>query len=204
MGKSQRAKGAVGEREVCEIFSAALGEKITRNIGQSRDGGNDIDIHDLVVEVKRRKTLGTIYGWLQQAYTAATQPVTKTEQRGVNRSPIVVCRQDGGEWIVVLRLTDFIRYWLGWREKKAPPEPSLSKELQRAIDAVRDGVNTEGIASIMLDDALDLFSEATERWRRASRDDDEIQSAIDAARLRIHDLFFGRVVVEAAPDKETK
>jgi hypothetical protein len=121
MGKSQRTKGAVGEREVCDIFSAALGEKVTRNIGQSRDGGNDIDIKDLVVEVKRRKTLGTIYGWLQQAYAAATvypqsiEAGAKLPQAQMRGTPIVVCRQDGGEWIVVLRLTDFIKYWLGFR-----------------------------------------------------------------------------------------
>lgn len=148
MSKSQRTKGAVGEREVCDLFSAALGlaegpcfcghEKsehniagearchvlncqctryknklaITRNIGQSRDGGYDVPVEDLAVEVKRRKTLGTIYGWLQQAFIGA-------KDEGANRTPIVVCRQDGGEWIVVLRLTDFLKYWLGWRVAQA-------------------------------------------------------------------------------------
>lgn len=120
MGKSQRTKGAVGEREVCDIFAVALGEPVKRNIDQARDGGNDIDIKDLVVEVKRRKTLGTIYGWFAQAFAAATtHPQHAVGEAKMRGTPIVICRQDGGEWIVVLRLADFIRYWLGWRSHSA-------------------------------------------------------------------------------------
>jgi hypothetical protein len=104
LGKSQRTKGAVGEREVADIFSKALQRgPFKRNIGQARDGGNDINIGPLVVEVKRRKTLGTVYGWLQQAADAVRQRLNPGAHK-----PVVVARQDGGAWIVVIGLQDFL------------------------------------------------------------------------------------------------
>lgn len=114
MGKSQRTKGASYEREVCDAFTAALGleKKITRNIGQARDGGNDIDIGPLVVECKRRKTLGTVYSWLQQAIVAASDSDDSspyvTDGQIDPSIPVVVARQDQGESIVILRFDDFI------------------------------------------------------------------------------------------------
>jgi hypothetical protein len=124
LGKSQRTKGAVGEREVAALFSAHTGREYKRNIGQARDGGNDIDIEDLVVEVKRRKTLGTIYGWLQQAIAAATQPLPASVinmQPILRGTPVVVARQDGGEWVVVLRLRDFLPIWGAWLNRDTLP-----------------------------------------------------------------------------------
>lgn len=120
MGKSQRNKGAGFEREVCDIFTAALGldeeHKIKRNIGQARDGGNDIDIGPLVVECKRRKTLGTVYGWLQQAIDATKGkfvmprkgPHAGDPQYGEKMLPVVVAREDNGVPIVIMRLNDFL------------------------------------------------------------------------------------------------
>jgi hypothetical protein len=118
MSKMQRTKGAVFERDVCAIFSAALGTEFKRNIGQARDGGNDIDVGPLVVEVKIRKTLGTVYGWLQQAITAVGistyrvngyEPLRGGESYDAPRIPIVVARQDGDTApIVILRLSDFL------------------------------------------------------------------------------------------------
>ena len=81
---------------MCALLSAAFGRKIERNIGQARDGGCDIDCGPYAVEVKRRKTLGTIYGWLQQCIAAAGA-----------RVPVVIAREDQGEWLVVMRLSDW-------------------------------------------------------------------------------------------------
>lgn len=92
---------------MCDAFGEALGRKIQRNIGQARDGGNDIDIGPLVVECKRRKTLGTVYGWLNQAI-AALPKIAGTGFVINSKIPVVVARQDQGESIVILRLTDFI------------------------------------------------------------------------------------------------
>jgi Holliday junction resolvase-like predicted endonuclease len=99
LGKAQRTKGAVGEREVCAILSAALGKKIERNIGQARDGGCDINAGSLVVEVKRRKTLTTFRAWYEQARAAVTR---------TGDIPIVVMREDGEDFMVALSLTDFL------------------------------------------------------------------------------------------------
>lgn len=77
-----------------------------RNIGQARDGGDDITVGPLVVECKRRKTLGTVYAWLQQATKAASEK--KPLPDGGKRVPIVVGREDNGESLVILRLTDFL------------------------------------------------------------------------------------------------
>jgi len=118
MGKSQRNKGAGFEREVCDVFTAALGldaeNKIKRNIGQARDGGNDIDIGPLVVECKRRKTLGTVYGWLQQAIDSlqgrARQKSKSTGDYSFHAMlPVVVAREDNGVPIVIMRLNDFLQ-----------------------------------------------------------------------------------------------
>jgi len=120
MGKMQRNKGSQFEREVCDLFTSALNpdEPFKRNIGQARDGGNDIDVGPLVVECKRRKTLGTVYGWLQQAIEAvrgrtydrhagAGYPPTSFLESPM--IPIVVARQDGDTApIVILRLSDFL------------------------------------------------------------------------------------------------
>lgn len=106
MGKLQRTKGAVYEREIAERFSAAVGVPIKRNIGQARDGGNDLDVGPLVVECKRRKTLTTIEGWMAQARAAAgRRSVDPSDFRPI---PVVVCRADQGMSHVVLELNDFL------------------------------------------------------------------------------------------------
>lgn len=109
MGKSQRTKGASFEREVCEVFSRALKRPVKRNIGQARDGGNDIDVAPLIVECKRRKSLKTIEGWMAQADAAAVDrdPLGKFGEDDPN-IPVVVARSDGGERLIILRLDDFL------------------------------------------------------------------------------------------------
>ena len=98
MSKSQRTKGAGGEREVCEILTNALGTKIKRVLGQARDGGHDITLAPFKLEVKRRKTLA-IYDWWSQILMACKGDET----------PVIVMRADGEEWLAVVRLNDFIK-----------------------------------------------------------------------------------------------
>lgn len=99
MSKSQRTKGASYEREVCSVLSDATGRKVQRNIGQSRDGGNDISLDDFIFECKRRKTLGTIESWLKQAEDAR-----KTK----DQIAAVIARSDGGKSLVIISLADFL------------------------------------------------------------------------------------------------
>lgn len=100
MGSSQRTKGASYEREVCHQLAASLGLEVKRNIGQARDGGDDITVAGLSVECKRRKRLGTVQSWLTQAATAAA---------GKGTTPVVVAREDNGQSIVLMRFPDFLR-----------------------------------------------------------------------------------------------
>lgn len=118
MGKGQRTKGAVGEREVRDIFRAALNrDDLQRNITQSRDGGYDLAVGPLVVEVKRRKSIKTMHDWMGQAIAAAKPKCdcARHEHQVCDRCaglhiPTVVFRQDGDtSWMVMLRLNDFLK-----------------------------------------------------------------------------------------------
>lgn len=107
MGKSQRTKGAVFEREIAHWFGAFFGKEFKRNIGQARDGGNDIDVGPLVVEAKRRASLKVLRSWFEQAVVAADrrqQHARDTNRPGENMDhiPIVVMREDGGTMPLVL------------------------------------------------------------------------------------------------------
>lgn len=100
MSKSQRTKGAAGEREVCKILRDSLGVDAHRNLSQTRDGGTDIALGPFRIECKRRKAIGNVYEWMQQSEAACTEP---------GQIPVVACRKDGGHWLVVLNLDDFMR-----------------------------------------------------------------------------------------------
>lgn len=99
MSKSQRTKGAAGERELCRILRDELGIDVHREIGQVRDGGCDIKVGPFNVEVKRRARIGGIYDWIGQAEASCEE----------HRRPVVVCRADGKRWMVVQRLEDWIQ-----------------------------------------------------------------------------------------------
>jgi hypothetical protein len=92
MGKMQRRKGAEFEREIAQ----ALGAK--RNIGQARDGGDDITLGPYRIECKRRQRLGPMMQWLAQAIAACQAP---------DDVPVVVAREDGGRAVAILRFEDF-------------------------------------------------------------------------------------------------
>lgn len=118
MGKSQRTKGAVFEREVAAEFSSAFApHEFKRHIGQARDGGNDLDVGCLVVECKRRASLKVLRMWMQQATAAVSmRPVEKVTRHATHatldlmqRFPIVVMREDGGkEPMVLVGFSDFL------------------------------------------------------------------------------------------------
>lgn len=99
MSKSQRTKGADGEREVCRLIREALGVKAVRNLNQTREGGADIKLKPYSIEVKRRARIGLIYDWMAQA---------RKECLGEER-PLVVCRADGKEWLAVMPIEELFR-----------------------------------------------------------------------------------------------
>ena len=95
MSAMQRNKGATYEREIVEIFRQA-GYECSRNLTQTRDGGGDILLGDILLECKRRARL-SVYQWLDQAKAAA-----------IGRKPVVVTRGDNRENLVIIRLIDFL------------------------------------------------------------------------------------------------
>ena len=97
MSKLQRTKGAQFEREVCAAFSAMLCRKITRVLGQARDGGGYIDLGGIQVECKRRKSMKVVYSWWKQANVSAAP---------TGALPTMVLRADDEESLFVCRLTD--------------------------------------------------------------------------------------------------
>lgn len=98
MSKSQRTKGAAGEREVCHIIRDELGIECHRNLEQTREGGCDISLPPFCIEVKRRRRISNIYEWLKQAENSC-----QTGER-----PVTVFRADGKGWIAAVPLTLFL------------------------------------------------------------------------------------------------
>lgn len=97
MSLSQRRKGAGYENELCRYFTEQLGMPIKRNLGQARDSGNDINVGPFRFEAKRRKSIA-VYAWMDQAVEASAP----------GEKPAVLCRGDGRETLVIMRLEDFM------------------------------------------------------------------------------------------------
>lgn len=97
MSKSQRTKGANGERELATILSDHLGLIVKRTLGQARDGGHDIQTGRFKWEVKRRKAIA-VYDFMAQIEEACEY----------NETPIVAMRADGKQWLVMMKLEDFL------------------------------------------------------------------------------------------------
>lgn len=99
MGKSQRVKGATGEREWCRMLEI-VGVEAQRALGQARDGGGDVPAAPYLWEVKRRARV-SIYEHVDQAAAAVPQYPGCTV-------PAVAIRGDNREWLVVMRAQDIL------------------------------------------------------------------------------------------------
>ncbi|MFZ9611216.1 MAG: putative PDDEXK endonuclease [Methylococcales bacterium] len=95
MSKSQRTKGAAGERELAAILTDTLGTKVTRKLGQARDGGDDIQTGKFKWEVKRRAKIA-VYEFMDQITAACKDGET----------PVVAMRADHKGWLVMMKLED--------------------------------------------------------------------------------------------------
>jgi hypothetical protein len=96
MSKSQRTKGATFERDVANDLTADWGIKIKRNIGQARDGGDDITVPPFRIECKRRAGIA-VYDWLAQCERACE----------LSEIPVVIARADQKDAIVIMRYSDW-------------------------------------------------------------------------------------------------
>jgi Holliday junction resolvase len=96
-GRGRRNKGSHAEREIAAILTDQLGFVVKRNLGQARDGGDDITIGQYRLEIKRQERL-QIDAWSQQVEACANP----------SEVPVVVYRRNGQPWRVCLLLEDFI------------------------------------------------------------------------------------------------
>lgn len=97
---NSRQKGARGERELAE-FLRDHGVEARR--GQQFSGGTDSpdvvsSLSGIHLECKRKES-GNPYNWLSQAISDA----------GGENIPVVAHRRNRQDWIVILRLEDFLR-----------------------------------------------------------------------------------------------
>ena len=118
MGKLQRDRGAIFEREICKRLGEEFGFRITRKLGQARDGGDDIEVGPFMIECKRRKGIA-VYEWLAQVQLAAD---VRGGATGHTPTPIVIARADGEPAIVIMSLDDFIPLMRGELGNASPPE----------------------------------------------------------------------------------
>lgn len=102
MGKAQRTKGATFERAVANDLSERLGRVVQRNIGQSRDGGDDITVQPFRIECKARAGIASL-AWLEQAEAASR----------AGEIPVVVMKADRKPWAVLMRYEDAVKLMQG-------------------------------------------------------------------------------------------
>ncbi len=98
MGKFSRDKGARGEREFIRVVERLTEGQIvlSRNLSQSRDGGDDCLGHDnCSIEIKRRKqvTDADITNWWAQAVHQAA---------AIHKQPVLAYRRDFQCWRVLI------------------------------------------------------------------------------------------------------
>ena len=97
MCSSDLNKGAAGERELAALLSEQLGFVVKRNLGQARDGADDLTVGQFRVEVKRQERL-QVDKWSEQVEACASP----------GEVPVLMYRRNGQPWRVCLRLEDFI------------------------------------------------------------------------------------------------
>lgn len=98
MGKAQRTKGATFEREIANDLSDRWGRVVKRNIGQSRDGGDDITAAPFRIECKRRKGIA-VYEWMDQVCRASDE----------DDIPVVIMRADSRKPLVLMTYEDWAK-----------------------------------------------------------------------------------------------
>ncbi len=99
MAKSQRTKGAAGEREFCKLLAGYGFPDPKRLLGQARDSGGDIPTPPILWEVKRRQRIA-VYEFMRQCIDAVGNSKCSV--------PAVAMRADGEDWLVVMRAADIL------------------------------------------------------------------------------------------------
>lgn len=104
MGAMQRRKGADGERELIALLREHLGEELTRNLDQARDGGADLKggmlLAGYAIECKRAAK-PEVRSWWQQAFAQAYDIAD-------GRVPVLAYRLDRQQWHFVVPVSEAI------------------------------------------------------------------------------------------------
>ena len=115
----QRRKGAAAEREVLKLLGQELGQLLTRNLTQTREGGADcLAVKGWAIEIKRQERLSRPTWWKQACEQA---------QR-VGAEPMLLFRRNREKWTAWVhtsqnqwRETDIVgaaqairEKWLAW------------------------------------------------------------------------------------------
>jgi len=102
MGLMQRNKGKAFEREVANAFREVY-PATKRTLTQQRDSGEapDVDAPGLWVEAKHHKRVN-----IQKAFEQAVDEVGRAKSTA---TPVAVTKDNHGERLATLRLSDFIR-----------------------------------------------------------------------------------------------
>lgn len=102
MSAYQRTKGATFERDVANDLTERLGRVVRRNIGQARDGGDDITVPPFRIECKARARIA-VYDFMEQCKAACA----------AGEKPVVVMKGDRREWLVLMRYEDAVKLMQG-------------------------------------------------------------------------------------------
>lgn len=106
-GKASRNKGASAERELAKLLSEMWGYDVHR--GKVFYHESDIvGLNGIHMEVKRVERLNIL--------TAMKQAIEEAKKRK-DGLPTVFHRRDRGEWLVTMRLTDWIDLYGAWDEE---------------------------------------------------------------------------------------
>lgn len=160
MGKLQRTRGAVYEREVCDVLTKKFGTKVTRKLGQARDGGDDIEVGNLRIECKRRRGIA-VYDWLSQVQAAA---------KDCDKLPVVVARADGKRSIAILDFEDFLALI---PDEEPYPQNPLAKRQVAAAKPSRPVAARGRPRTVEVGDVVETLLEGTGIQSGASARNDE-------------------------------
>lgn len=101
---NSRRKGVAGERELVGRLREWLGPLVRRCWERAQAGGHDLDVPGWAGEVKRYKAIA-LHRWFDQAVEQAVRHHAGT---GEVLKPVLFHREDRGEWLVTVRLLDWV------------------------------------------------------------------------------------------------